>query len=108
MTSQCAVVSCIPPHSLFLGHTHNIAQPPLGKNHKTDKFAQSAPSSQAINVTSTMSGSAAACITELSDFELAELKQAFEEFDKVKHKVTIILIVLITILKFHEYFMLIL
>ena len=93
MTSQCAVVSCFPPHSLYLGHTHNIAQPPLGKNHKTDKFAQSAPSSQAINVTSTMSGSAAACITELSDFELAELKQAFEEFDKVKYKVTIILIV---------------
>ena len=89
MTSQCAVV----PHSLYLGHTHNIAQPPLGKNHKTDKFAQSAPSSQAINVTSTMSGSEAACITELSDFELAELKQAFEEFDKVKSKVTIILIV---------------
>ena len=87
MTSQCAVVSCFPPHSLYLGH--NIAQPPLGKNNKTDKFAQSASSSQAINVTSTMSGSAAACITELSDFELAELKQAFEEFDKVKSKVTI-------------------
>ena len=76
------LVSLLIPY--FLVTIHNIAQPPLGKNHKTDKFAQSASPSQAINVTSTMSGSAAAvCITELSDFELAELKQAFEEFDKV-------------------------
>ena len=91
MSDDVTVRCCFlfPSSSLFLGHTHNIAQPPLGKNHKTDKFAQSASSSQAINVTSTMSGSAAACITELSDFELAELKQAFEEFDKVKSKVTI-------------------